>query len=229
MRNNERFVLSWTVVSVVAQSVAAATAFVAAAISWSGVLPVILLEACLLGVGQRWILRRAMPGLERGWFVATVGGMLLGRYVQFGADTSSAAASIANWPAGLQLALGAVLGLLVGALMALPQAYVLAGRVPRAWLWVAVRAAAWSVALPSLMAAGAWLAQASTGGLAVLVATMFATFALVGMLVGLGEGIGLARLVGFAAGRQDHSLTTSGTIRHRTGSFAGTPAAGHPK
>jgi hypothetical protein len=229
MKNNERFVASWTVVSIVAQSASAATAFVAAAVSWAGILPVILLEACLLGIGQRWILRRALPGLERGWLGATVGGMLLGRYAQFGADISPAAASIANLPTGIQIALGAVLGFLVGALMAAPQAYLLAGRVPRAWRWIAVRGVAWSVALPSLMIAGVWLGQASTGGLAVLVAAIFGTFALVGTFVGLVEGIGLASLIRVAAGWQDHSRTASGAVGHLTGSLARTTAGGHPK
>jgi hypothetical protein len=229
MKNSERFVTSWTVVSIVAQSASAATAFVAAAVSWAGILPVILLEACLLGIGQRWILRRALPGLERGWLGATVCGMLLGRYAQFGADASPAATSIANLPTGIQIALGAVLGFLVGALMAAPQAYLLVGRVSRAWRWIAVRGVAWSVALPSLMIAGVWLGQASASGLAVLVAAIFGTFALVGTFVGLVEGIGLASLIRVAAGWQDRSRTASGDEGHLTGSLARTTAGGHPK
>jgi hypothetical protein len=200
MRTNGRFVAGWTAVSILAQSACATLAFIAAAISPVGILPVILLEACLLGVGQRVILRRAAPGLERGWFAATLIGILAGRYVQFGADISPAAAAVANWPVVSQIALGAALGLLVGALMAIPQTWILAARLRHAWRWVAIRAVAWSIALPALMIAGSFLADASGGGFAVLVATMFATFALVGAFVGLVEGVGLAYLIGLPAG-----------------------------
>jgi hypothetical protein len=205
MRNNERFIARWTAVSIIAQSSSAALAFIAVAASWAGVLPVIFLEALLLGVGQRWALRRASSGLERGWFAATVAGMILGRYLQFGADTSDAASTVAAWPSIAQIALGAVLGAVVGAVMAVPQAYVLTRRVPRAWRWIIVRSAVWSIALPALMVAGSWLAAVSGAGLAALVATMFGSFALVGAFVGLAEGIGLARLIRSAAGWQDRA------------------------
>src|SRR5664279_2199476 len=179
MRNNERFIARLTAVSILSQSSSAVLAFIAVAASWAGVLPVILLEACLLGAGQRWALRRALPGLERGWFMATVAGMIVGRYVQFGADTSAAASTVAALPSLAQIIIGAVLGAVVGAIMAVPQAYALAGRVPRAWRWIVVRSAAWFVALPALMIAGSWLAAVSGAGLGVLVATMFGSFALV--------------------------------------------------
>jgi hypothetical protein len=227
MKNNARFVASWTLVSVVAQSISAAVAFAAVAVSLTAVVPVILLEACVLSAGQRWILRNVSVELERGWFVATVGGVVLGRYVQFSADSSAAAAAISTWPSTAQIFVGAALGAVVGALMAAPQAYVLARRVPRVWRWIAVRAAAWSVALPALMIAGSWLAAVSGAGLAVLAATMFTTFAVVGAFVGLVEGIGLAALIRFAAGWQDRP--TIGAVSRLAGSLLRTTLEGKPK
>jgi hypothetical protein len=229
MRNNERFIARWAAVSIIAQSSSAALAFIAVAASWAGVLPVILLEACLLGAGQRWVMRRTAPGLERGWFAATVGGMVVGRYVQFGADTSVAASTVAAWPGLIQILLGAVLGSVVGALMAAPQAYLLAQRVPGAWRWIAVRSAAWSIALPALMVAGSWLAAVSGAGFAALVATMFASFAIVGAFVGLAEGIGLAYLIRAAAGWQKRETGTPGGVGCFAGSLAGTILGGQSK
>jgi len=229
MRNNQRFIARWTAVSILAQSSTAVLAFIAVAASWAGVLPVILLEACLLGVGQRWALRRASVGLERGWLAATAAGMIVGRYVQFGADTSAAASTVAAWPSFVQIVVGAVLGSIVGAIMAAPQWYVLAGRVPRAWRWIVVRSAAWAAALPALMIVGSWLAAVSGAGLGVLVATMFGSFALVGAFVGLVEGIGLASLIRFAAGWESHTTDTPGNVGRLAGSLAGPTLGGQPK
>jgi hypothetical protein len=216
MRRYARFVASWAAVSLAAESTGAAVALVAAAVSWAAIFPIIMLEACLLGFGQRWILRRQSSGLERGWVAATIGGTLLGRCLQFGADSGVGASIVFSWPVALQIASGVVLGALVGALMAVPQAFVLAGRVRGSWRWVGIRASAWSIALPSLMLAGSWLADASGSGLAALVLAMFATFALVGTLTGFIEGIGLAFLIHRSAGSHDRpSMRTDDLSRCR--------------
>jgi hypothetical protein len=227
MRRYARFVASWAVVSLVAESSGAAVALAAAAVSWAGILPIIGLEACLLGFGQRWILRRQSSGLERGWVAATIGGTLLGRCLQFGADSGVAASIVFTWPVAMQIASGVALGALVGALMAIPQAFVLTGRVRRGWRWIGIRAIAWSIALPSLMLAGSWLADASGSGLAALVLAMFVTFALVGTLVGLIEGIGLACLIRMPAGSHDRPSTRTDDLSRCTPSLA-SPMIGGP-
>jgi hypothetical protein len=195
MSKNTQFIASWAAVSIVAESTGAAVALVVAALSWVGAIPVVLLEAFLLAGGQRWVLRGQHAGLERGWFFATLAGTLLGRSVQFAADGSGIAAAVAMMPTAVQAACGALLGALVGALMAAPQAFILRSRIKQAGRWVAIRALAWSIALPSLLLAGAWIANMSAYGITGLVLAMFASFALVGAFVGLVEGYALTRLI----------------------------------
>jgi hypothetical protein len=195
MSKNTQFIASWAAVSIVAESTAAAVALVIAAVSWVGAIPVVLLEAFLLAGGQRWVLRGQHAGLERGWFFATLAGTLLGRSVQFAAEGSGIAATVAMTPTAVQAAFGALLGALVGALMAAPQAFILRRRIKQAGRWVAIRALAWSIALPSLLLAGVWIANMSAYGITGLVLAMFASFALVGAFVGLAEGYALTRLI----------------------------------
>ena len=195
MSKNTQFVASWAAVSIVAESTAAAVALVVAAFWWVGAIPMVLLEAFLLAGGQRWVLRGQHAGLERGWFFATLAGTLLGRSVQFAAEGSGIAATVAMTPTAVQAAFGALLGALVGALMAAPQAFILRRRIKQAGRWVAIRALAWSIALPSLLLAGAWIANMSAYGITGLVLAMLASFALVGAFVGLVEGYALSRLI----------------------------------
>ena len=196
MSKNTQFIASWAAVSIVAESTGAAVALVVAALSWVGAIPVVLLEAFLLAGGQRWVLRGRHAGLERGWFFATLTGTLLGRSVQFAAAGSGIATAVAMMPpTAVQAAFGALLGALVGALMAAPQAFILRSRIKQAGRWVAIRALAWSVALPSLLLAGTWIANMSAYGITGLVLAMFASFALVGAFVGLVEGYALSRLI----------------------------------
>jgi hypothetical protein len=98
-------------------------------------------------------------------------------------------------PTAVQAAFGALLGALVGALMAAPQAFILRRRIKQAARWVAIRALAWSIGLPSLLLAGVWIANMSAYGITGLVLAMFASFALVGAFVGLVEGYALTRLM----------------------------------
>jgi hypothetical protein len=195
MSKNTQFIASWAAVSIVAESTCAAVALVVAALSWVGAIPVVLPEAFLLAGGQRWVLRGRHAGLERGWFFATLTGTLLGRSVQFAAEGSGIAAAVAMMPTVVQAAFGALLGALVGALMAARQAFMLRRRIKQAGRWVAIRALAWSVALPSLLLAGTWIANMSAYGITGLVLAMFASFALVGAFVGLVEGYALSRLI----------------------------------
>jgi hypothetical protein len=81
------------------------------------------------------------------------------------------------------------------ALMAAAQAFILRRRIKQAGWWVAIRALAWSIGLPSLLLAGAWIANMSAYGITGLVLLMFASFALVGAFVGLVEGYALTRLM----------------------------------
>jgi hypothetical protein len=186
-----------------AESTSGALALVVAALSWVGAIPVVLLEAFLLAGGQRWVLRGRHAGLERGWFFATLTGTLLGRSVQFAAAGSGIATAVAMMPpTAVQAAFGALLGALVGALMAAPQAFILRRRIKQAGRWVAIRALAWSTALPSLLLAGGWMTNAPAYEITGLALAMSTSFALVGAFVGLLEGYALTRLMRFVIERQ---------------------------
>jgi hypothetical protein len=62
MKYNERLVASWIAVSIVAQTTGATVALIVAATPWAGILPIILLQACLLGVALRCMLRHVAAG-----------------------------------------------------------------------------------------------------------------------------------------------------------------------
>ncbi|MDB5093887.1 MAG: hypothetical protein JWO85_1988 [Candidatus Eremiobacteraeota bacterium] len=134
--------MRWVVVSAVVETIVVCIALVAEAESWGTVIGVALLEGLLLGFGQRWILRKARPRLADGWVAATIAGALLGRSVQFAADTGPYAAVVSEWNLAAQAALGAALGALVGAFMALPQAIILREQTHRPLWWIVARAVA---------------------------------------------------------------------------------------
>jgi hypothetical protein len=94
-----------------------------------------------------------------------------------------------------QIGAGAVLGAFVGCIMALPQAVVLRNRVDRPVWWIAARALAWCIALPSLLLAGGLLAAVSGAGLPVVILALLMTFGGAAAFVGSVEGIVLERLL----------------------------------
>ena len=177
------------------EAVVVCIAFLVPGVAWNTVIFVVLLEGLLLGFGQHLILRNIRPGLESGWFAATIAGTLVGRCVQFASDTGPFAAGVSDWNVAAQTGLGAVLGAVVGGVMALPQAMVLRNRVGRPVWWIAARALAWCIALPSLMLAGGSLTAVSGAAVPVLILVMLMTFGAAAGFVGLVEGIVLQRLL----------------------------------
>jgi hypothetical protein len=195
-----RFVVRWVVISAVVETIAVCIVLATEAASWGTVIAVVLLEGLLLGFGQRWILRNARPRLADDWVAATIAGALLGRCVQFAADTGPYAAVVSEWNLAAQVALGAALGALVGALMALPQAIIMRGQTHRPLWWIAARAVAWCIALPSLILAGSAIAAVSNAGPVVLVLAILLTIGAAAAFVGLLEGVVLERLLGKQSG-----------------------------
>ncbi|HZO94180.1 MAG TPA: hypothetical protein VFB22_10415 [Candidatus Baltobacteraceae bacterium] len=188
------FIAGWAGTVALAETLAVGTAAVAAT-TWEAIAAATLAEALLLAAGQRFLLRRTRPGLEARWFLATVAGTLAGRAIHYALDPSLQSA--AGRSVAAQAALGAALGALSGAVMALPQAYVLADRIARrAWWWIAGRAVAWCLGFSLLMLAAAQVAVVARLPLASMLAAMIAGFAAIMALVGLVEGVVLARLLG---------------------------------
>jgi hypothetical protein len=196
--NETQLFVRWTLVSIVAETVGVAIALLVFTSVWEVVVAVAILEPLLLGLGQRWILRAAHPGLERGWLLATVLGAMLGRCVEIVADSPGVGGAISVLPPSLQPVLTTAAGALVGGLMAVPQAYVLRRHLEGTWLWIAVRAVAWAVAFPSLLlaVAGASIARDIAQPHTSLVPMLLVSCAVAGAFVGVVEGIAMERLIG---------------------------------
>ena len=65
MRNDGRFVASWTAAAMGALTTWAALALVPTSLSWASILPSILLQACLLGIVRRRLLGCSSNSFER--------------------------------------------------------------------------------------------------------------------------------------------------------------------
>lgn len=194
-RSDLRFIGAWALVSAAAVAAAVTVASATFAVTLPAVILVILLEGLVLGVGQRSILERRRSAIAHGWLLATILGVVIGRLVEFAADTGSASAAIARLPVAVQDAYGPLFGLLVGAVMALPQARLIALRMRGAGWWIAACALAWAGAFPLLrLALGVPAAHSGASPLEAFV-TLLGIFAGVGALVGAIEATVMARLL----------------------------------
>lgn len=181
----------WIAVSVVAEASAVALAALTFATTALGVLDAALLEGLLLGLGQRFVLRALGRHPAGGWVLATLLGAIVGRLAEFGADRSTLAATVGAWAPGAQYGAGAALGLVIGALMALPQTFVLRRTTRGTWRWIAARAVAWGIALPLLGLTGSLATSAAAGD---VVPNVVGLVAGVAAIAGAIEGLTMARL-----------------------------------
>lgn len=146
-----------------------------------------------VGAGVGWMQGRSVSrwvGGVRPWLLATTVGM--------GAPfvaTDLVAAATGGEPA---LPVGVVLGALFAGLL---QTRALRPHTPRALRWIAVSLAAWGVALTSVLLSGVVSQFVPSRGIAL--AAVLATWAVGGVLFGLVQGAGLARILrsGGAAAR----------------------------
>lgn len=163
-----------------------------------------LLEGTAVGVLQGQLLRRVLPRLSlASWWSATAIGALIAwslgmipSTMMAMADTASAAPSPAEMSDALQYTLAALMGLVLGPVLAFPQWLVLRRHITHAGLWIAANAVAWCwgmvvifIVMSFVPAGGITLAT----GLIVL-----GGLALAGAVVGAIHGVVLVKLVRLA-------------------------------
>jgi hypothetical protein len=159
-----------------------------------------LLEGSAVGLTQWIVLRRLLPDLPRhAWWLATaIGagiawtlGMIPSTLFSL-AEADTGAAPTAEPAAILMYGLAALMGLMLGPVLAMPQWFVLRRFLRRAWVWIPANAAAWGVGMPLIFVAMDLIQPtALTAGVAL--ALLF-TLALVGATVGAIHGAILLHL-----------------------------------
>jgi hypothetical protein len=156
-------------------------------------------EGAVVGLAQWLLLRRRLPNLgRRSWVLATVAGAIAAWFLGMLPGTAmSLAGSAGSEPPDLDGAgvfiMAAGTGLVLGAVLAVPQWRVLRRFVRGAGWWVPANAVAWAAAMPPVfLAAGMPLPQ---DALAPLLATLAAIVAGAGALVGAIHGAVLTGLL----------------------------------
>jgi uncharacterized membrane protein len=197
------FVLRWVAIYAATECVVVIVASLTLATTWPWVVLVATIEGAILGLAQGRQLRELRPRFVRDWTLATIAGVMLGRAIEFAADSSPLAAQILAGPYVLQILAGAALGALVGAAAGSFQAVALRNHIRRSARWIAVCALAWSIALPSLLLVGFATGQLS-GSVPVwhAVVAILLLFGAIGAVTGAIEGGALAAMLR-AAGRSD--------------------------
>jgi hypothetical protein len=189
-----RFAAGWIGSVILANVVTVIAATIIQTESAPAILVVATLEGICLGVVQRALLRGRRPELACRWILVTLAGTLLARAIQFVAETGPLMELSYRLPVGLQYVSAIAAGLLIGAVMAIPQALVLHrwARTPVAWLFARGAGTAFSFA---------WLlaAQRSFGAIRTDLITVFllllVVFAIAGAVSGAIEAAVLSRLL----------------------------------
>ncbi len=165
-----------------------------------------LLEGSAAGIAQWRVLRHPLPGLTlRAWWVATALGALVAWTLGMvpstlmaveGAGWGAQAANSAPSPEmddALTYALAAVMGIVLGPVLASAQWWVLRRHVAHAWWWIPAHAVAWALGMPVIFVMVEFVpgpAQLLLTGVIVL-----AGLALAGAIVGAVHGLALLHLV----------------------------------
>lgn len=165
-----------------------------------------VLEGVLVGAFQARVLRDALPAFrQRPWILATSLGAgvawLLGMIPSSimalrdvpGADDATVATSTAEPGAMVQLLLAALLGLVLGPVLAGAQLFVLRHYADGAGRWIPANALAWAVGMPAIFT-GMDLLPWDSGG-ATLIVGLFAVSGAAGAIVGAVHGRALLRMM----------------------------------
>ena len=173
--------------------------FVALATTGVAILAGTLIEGTVVGTAQWLVLRHPLPGVRwRAWvlataigaFVAWTLGMLPGTLFSAASEPSGAAPTEASETVVYGLA--ALIGLLAGTVLGMPQWLVLRRHVRRAALWIPANALAWVPGMLMAFVAADFLFSASTGVGTVVLA--IATLVAIGTMVGAIHGLALVWL-----------------------------------
>lgn len=158
-----------------------------------------VLEGTIVGLLQWSVVRRPFAQVaRRAWLVATLIGALVAwllgslpaTLIDMGAD--QAQAPVQEPETWLMLTLAAAMGLVLGAILALPQWWVLRRAVGKAWVWLPANSAAWALGMPIVFAAVDLAYEVGTAWGAVGV--MALALVLAGATVGAVHGLALVWL-----------------------------------
>lgn len=149
-------------------------------------------EGVAVGIAQWIVLRHPLPGLSRrSWLLATIVGAVVAWMLGMIPSTLfsfNEEASTTNEPAMiLVLGAAAIMGAVLGVILAAAQWWVLRNYVPKAVVWLLANAVAWAVAMPLIFwMVGATIGESrALGALVTLVAGIGAAGAVVGGIHGL--------------------------------------------
>ena len=120
-------VVWWAATYAATECMVVVLASIVFATTWPWVALCASVEGALLGFAQGWLLRGLRPRLLFNWTLATIAGLLLGRFIEYSADLSPLAAALLRSPFVVQIVAGAALGAVVGAASGLFQALLLRG------------------------------------------------------------------------------------------------------
>jgi hypothetical protein len=164
-----------------------------------------VIEGCTVGVAQWLVLRGPLPRLGwRPWVVATALGagaawtlgMIPSTVLSLLADgtTATDGASAASEPSGLLFyGLAALMGLVLGPILGLPQRVVLRRHVARAGWWIPAQSVAWALGMAIIfVGTNAIGREGLTPG---VVALLLAALAVAGAAVGAVHGLALLWLL----------------------------------
>lgn len=159
------------------------------------------IEGLIVGLLQWSVLRHALPAVSRrAWIVATLAGALVAWFLgslpatlmSLASGPAEAAAPSQEPPAAFVLTMAAAMGLMLGAILGLPQWRALRPAARRAWIWIPANSAAWALGMPAVFAAVDLAQKAASAAGTALVMTV--GLAVVGAIVGAVHGLALVRL-----------------------------------
>ena len=154
-----------------------------------------LLEGSAVSIGQWLVLRRLLPYLRwQAWWLATAAGALVAWTLGMIPSTimSLAEETTTSTPPpeiseALMLGLAAIMGLVLGPLLALPQWVVLRRHVVQAGWWIPGNAAAWTLGMPVIFIG---MGLIPTGDVTVVtIAIVLLSLAVAGAVVGMVHGV----------------------------------------
>jgi hypothetical protein len=160
-----------------------------------------LLEGGAVGIAQWRVLRLPLPDLRlAAWWRATTLGALVAWTLGMipstimALDTQSESAGPAlEMSDALAIVLAAVMGLVLGPILALPQWWELRRHIAHAWQWIPANAFAWGLGMPVIFAVMALIPTDAISGWTI--ALILTALAAAGAVVGAIHGVILLRLL----------------------------------
>jgi hypothetical protein len=144
-----RFIAGWIGTAMLATTVAVVAVTILGGQNPMELTVVAILEGACLGIAQQLLVDHVSDG-KSSWFVATLSGVVMGRALQYVLESGPWMAGTYLWPHSIQIVLGACAGIVVGSVMAVPQALAMRKTVGHCGAWIATHAASTATAFAVL-------------------------------------------------------------------------------